>query len=154
MHPALLALLICAAGAVLEGALAGRDVRARFAKLRQPPFSPSLLVWLVIGGAYYIICYVILFRLLASELAAGHRAALALVMALMMANAAWNFVFFRRKDLRASFLAFLPYTLVAVALMLILAGIDRTSALVLTPYLLYLCYSVWWSYRVWVLNPV
>jgi translocator protein len=152
MHPALIALLICAAGAALEGVLAGGGVRARFAELRQPPFSPPLTVWFVIGGAYYIICFVILYRLLVSELSTTHRVALLLLLALMIANAAWGLLFFRRKNLRASFLAFLPYTLVAMVLMLVLARIDRTSALVLTPYLLYMGYSVWWSYRLWALN--
>jgi len=153
MRPAILALLICAVAAALEGALAGRGVRARFAELRQPRFSPPLPLWFVIGAAYYVICLVILYRLLASEsITSAHRAALVLLLALMIANAAWGFLFFRRKDLRASFLAFLPYTSVAIALLLVLAPIDPTSALVLTPYLLYLSYSLWWSYRLWVLN--
>lgn len=155
MHPAVLALLVCAAAAALEGALAGRGVRARFAELRQPPFSPPLSLWFAIGAAYYIICFVILWRLFASGLTSPtHRAGLVLLLALMVANAAWGFLFFRRRDLRASFFAFLPYGLLALALELVLIGGDRTSALVLLPYLAYLSYGIWWSYRVWLLNRV
>jgi benzodiazapine receptor len=155
MHPAILALLICAAAGVLEGALAGRGVRARFAELRKPRFSPPLTLWFVIGAAYYIICFALIYRLLASGfVTAPHRAALVLLLALMAVNAAWGFLFFRRKDLRASFLAFLPYSLIALALVLVLARIDQTSALVLTPYLVYLGYAAWWSYRLWALNRV
>lgn len=153
MSPAIVALLICIGAAVLEGTLAGRGIRARFAELRQPRFSPPLAVWFAIGGGYYLICFVLLRRLLASELPSPtHMAAFALLLVLMAANAAWGFLFFRRKDLRASFLAFLPYGLVALVLELVLASIDRTSALLLVPYLGYLGYSLWWAYRLWVLN--
>jgi tryptophan-rich sensory protein len=80
------------------------------------------------------------------------RLALGLLVALMVGNAAWGVLFFRRKNLRASFLAFVPYGAVVVTLALVLARWDRVSALVLAPYLVYLFYAVWWSYRVWVLN--
>lgn len=70
----------------------------------------------------------------------------------MAANAVWGFVFFRLKDLRMSFLAFLPYGLLGVALALVLVVVDPTSAVVFIPYVAYLGYAVWWSYRLWILN--
>lgn len=153
LGPTIIAFAICVAGAVLEGALAGRGVRARFAELRQPPFSPSLTVWFLIGGVYYVICFVLLYRLLGSALpSATHKAAFVLLLVLMAANALWGFLFFRRRDLRLSFLAFLPYGLVGIALALVLVVIDPTSALVLIPYLFYLGYAAWWSRRLWILN--
>ena len=153
MHPALQALIICGAAAAAEGVLAGPNVRARFAELRQPPRSPTLTGWFVIGAAYYVMCFVLLHRLLAStRFNASYRAAFFLLLALMVANALWGWLFFRRKDLWASFLAFIPYSLIAVALAAVLVFIDRTAALVLTPYLLYLVYALWWSYRLWFLN--
>ena len=153
MSPAIVALLICVGAAVLEGALAGRGIRARFAVLRQPRFSPPLSVWFALGGAFYLICFALLYRLLTSGFpTATHRAAFILVLALMVANGAWGLLFFRRKDLRASFLAFVPYGLVAFALVLLLARIDRTSALLLMPYLAYFPYALWWFYRLWALN--
>ena len=153
MHPALQALVICAAAVAAEGALAGPGVRARFAELRQPPHSPSLTVWFIIGAAYYVTCFVLLRRLLASTLPSDpHRIAFFLLLALMAANAVWGWLFFRRKNLRASFLAFLPYGFIGIALGAVLVVVDRTSAVLLAPYLLYLGYAAWWSYRLWALN--
>jgi tryptophan-rich sensory protein len=153
MHPALQAVLICAAAAAIKATLAGRRVRARFAELRLPPGSPSLTLWFVIGALYYVIAFILLYRLLAFGMPSpAHRAALILLLALLLMNAAWGFLFFRRKDLRASAIAFLPYGLVAVALALVLADIDRASLVFLAPYLAYLGYAAWWSYRLWVLN--
>jgi len=151
--PAVHALLICAGAAILEGSVAGRGVRARFRELRLPSYSPSLAVWFVIGGVYYLISYAILYRLLASGLPTNrHQAAFIIVLILMAVNAGWGFLFFRRKDLRASFLAFFPYGLLALVLTSVLATVDSTSALLLVPYLGYLSYSTWWAYRLWMLN--
>jgi translocator protein len=153
MRPAIPALLICVGAAVLEGALAGRGVRARFDELRLPRFSPSLTVWFLIGGAYYIISFAILYRLLATDPRSSlHTVAIVLLLVLMAVNGAWGFVFFRLKNLRASFLAFVPYGVIALVLVVMLAITDRSSALLLAPYLAYLGYALWWSHRVWVLN--
>lgn len=154
MNPSLLALMLCAAAAALEGLAAGGGVRARFAELRLPPFSPPLAVWIGIGVGYYFICFVILSRLLATPLAgaAPGRLALGLVCSLMLANAAWGLLFFRRKDLRLSFLALPPYAVLTLALGITLSTVDRVAALVLLPYLLYLIYATWWGCRLWRLN--
>ena len=153
MHPALHAVVICGVAAALEGTLAGRGVRARFAELRQPPFSPSLTVWFAIGGVYYILCFALLYRLLGTGLpTAAHRAAFYLLLALMVTNAGWGWLFFRRKDLYGSFLAFFPYTVLALTLAVVLVGFDWASAVLVLPYLVYLGYALWWSRRLWALN--
>lgn len=153
MPPVYQALLICLAGAALEGALTGRGVRERLIALRQPPYSPPLTLWFAIGGMYYVICFVILLRLLRSGLPTGtHYTALAFLVVLMAANAAWGWLFFRRRNLRASLLYFAPYGMIALGLARLLALVDRTSLLVLVPYLAYMAYAAWWGRRVWLLN--
>lgn len=154
MSPAVLTLLICAGAALLEGSIAGPGVRVRFAQLRLPSYSPSLTIWFVIGGVYYVICYAVLYRLLAVGLPSSrHQTAFILAVILMVVNAGWGFLFFRRKALRASFLAFFPYGVLALVLTGVLATIDATSAFLLVPYVAYLGYSTWWAYRLWQLNP-
>jgi tryptophan-rich sensory protein len=153
MRPIVLALIICVIAAALEGLIAGRGVRARFRELRLPSYSPPLAIWVLIGGAYYVICYVILYRLLAAGLPSSrHQVGFVMLLVLMVLNAAWGWLFFRRKDLRASYLAFFLYDAVAVFLIVVLAGIDAISALLLVPYLLYQLYAIWWAHRLWKLN--
>ena len=57
-------LAICAAVAALEGAAAGRGVRAHYQALRMPRLSPPLPLWIGIGIAYYVMCFVVLLRVL------------------------------------------------------------------------------------------
>jgi len=148
-----LALVICAAAAALEGMAAGGDVRARFSELRLPPYSPPLALWIGIGAGYYAMCFGILIRLLSLKAPSdGRAAALTLTVAIMIVNAGWGVLFFRRKNLRASYLAFFPYGILVATLAMLVARIDAVSALLLLPYLLYLIYATWWGREVWRLN--
>jgi tryptophan-rich sensory protein len=151
MRSALIAFLICAFAATLEGWAAGGNVKARFTQLRLPRFSPPFAVWIGIGLGYYVMCFFLLWRLLATPLA-GSALALALLGTLMIVNAAWGVLFFRRRNLRSSFLAFPPYMLLTLALGVALLRVDHLAALILLPYLVYLIYATWWGYRVWRLN--
>ena len=153
-QPSALALAICAAAAGLEAVLAGRGVKQRFIELRAPRLSPPLKVWITIGVAYYVICFVVLYRLLVLPPTSLRRAALALVMIVLLANAVWNFLFFRLRSLRLSFIAGVFYSLVALSLLTLLYHLDRVAAWWLLPYALYLSYANWWGYALLQANPI
>jgi len=99
--------------AALEGALAGSGVRQRLTALRMPRYSPPFTVWLLIGLVYYALCFIVLRQLLAAHsVTLASRVALALLLIVLLGNALWSVLFFRRRDLRASFIAFIPYSVV------------------------------------------
>lgn len=109
-------------------------------------------MWSLIGLGYYAVCFLSLYRLLSIrpprwELAAG------LVVVVLAANAIWNYLFFRLRDLRLGFWFLLPYALVVAVLLLVLACNDLCSALAFAAYGAYLPYAAWFSYRTWKLNP-
>ncbi|HEY2711196.1 MAG TPA: tryptophan-rich sensory protein [Chthoniobacterales bacterium] len=152
MNPTLLALIICIATGVLEGVLAGGGVRQRLAELRMPPYSPPFALWLVIGAAYYAICFTVLRYLLRSTSSPSITATLCLLTVILLANALWSVFFFRWRDLRLSFLAFVPYALVVVALVILLVPTYPFGAALFLCYGCYLIYATWWGYRLWRLN--
>jgi tryptophan-rich sensory protein len=147
------ALAICVVSAGLEGLAAGRGVRQRFTELHLPRFSPPLPLWIVIGFLYYAVCFFISYRLLSGGLGWTPRGgAFALLLVLMTLNVVWNVVFFRRKNLRASYFGFWPYLIVAVALLVTLWYTDVRAAWAFVPYVIYSGYATWWGYRLWQLN--
>ncbi len=148
----IVATLICAASALLEGFLAGRGVQSFFVTIRQPRYSLPLRVWYFIGVLYYVMCFVVLSRLFAQQASFGRDGALLLILLMMIVNALWNFVFFRLKDMFMSWIAGLPYGVLAILLFACLLSVDRPAAWVVLPYLVYLCYASIWGYRVWMLN--
>ena len=152
LKPVVVALVVCAIAAALEGLAAGPDVKKRLASLRVPPWALPFAAWLVVGGLYYILCFIVLVRLLELPTARLQVAALAVTVALMTANAAWNYLFFRLGALRASFLFFLPYAALALTLFGLLLRVDPVASAIFGPYLLYFVYATMWGHKVWQLN--
>ena len=152
-HPFVYAIALCAAAAALEGVFAGRGVRQRLAELSLPRYSPPLSVWFVIGGLFYAMCFTVLYRLFRLPASRSRDLALALILGMMLMNALWNFAFFRMRAPFLSFVAFLPYALLAVMLLVLTLTLDRIAAWALLPYVLYLVYALAWGYGVWQRNP-
>ena len=152
MKPTLLALIICIAAAALEGALAGRGVRQRLAELRKPRYSPPFTLWLVIGAAYYAICFTVLRYLLARAFSPSIIATCSLLHSGPACERALEYPFFRWRDLRLSFLAFIPYALIIIALVALLVAAYPFGAVLFFGYGCYLVYATWWGYRLWILN--
>ena len=153
LSPTLLGVIICAATAVLEGVLAGKGARQRLAQLRMPPYSPPFAIWLVIGFLFYAMCFAILRHLLSMGLVSPSQVfAFVLTLVLLLANAFWSVLFFRWCDLRASFIAFVPYAILVAALVVLLATTYPLGAILLSFYCVYLIYGARWGYHLWRLN--
>lgn len=146
MRPLAWSLAACAVSIALETVLAGSGIRQRLATVRMPRFSPPFWGWVAIGLCYYLILLVILFRLFFLPAAApGRSLGLALAGGMMFVNALWNYFFFRSRNLLHAWLLGLPYGLIAIALLVVLHGLDRTAALALWPVrpLSLLCRLLW-----------
>jgi tryptophan-rich sensory protein len=153
MSPLFSTLAVCIGSAALEGLCAGSGVKSFFASLRQPKFSPPLFVWYVIGIGYYATFGIILYRLFArSEPSRLAEVAVGLVVLMMLANALWNLLFFRARNLWLAFITSSTAPIPDVALWICLLRLDAAGAVVLVPYLVYRAYAVWWGYAFWVAN--
>jgi len=151
--PTLVAFLICIAAAALEGVLAGSGARQRLAQLIMPPYSPPFVIWLVIGLLFYAMCFIVLRHLLGSAPSSGPRLfALMLLILVLLANAFWSVLFFRWRDLRASFIAFIPYAALVAVLVALLVQVYPLGAVLLSCYCIYLIYATRWGYHLWRLN--
>jgi tryptophan-rich sensory protein len=118
-----------------------------------PPYSPSFAEWMLIGAAYYAMCFIVLRHLLvASSRTWTQLLTLAMLIFVLLANAFWNDLFFRRRELRASFIALVPYTVLVAGLVVLLAHSYLFGAVLFMCYGVYLLYATWWGYRLWLLN--
>lgn len=148
----ILAVGICAVAAALEGLCAGNKVKSFFASLKFPSYSAPLWVWSIIGGVYYLLFGFVVFRLLRLDSSALRSALITLVISMMIANGLTNYVIFRARNLRLSFLVGLVFPMLDIALFIGLVQLDQEVAWLLLPYLLYRVYAVWWGYKLWKLN--
>lgn len=149
----LISLGACAAAAALEGVCAGKHVKSFFATLRFPPFSAPPWVWTIIGALYYVIFCFVIYRLLRLNIDSALRpAAIMLISFMMVVNALTNYIIFRARNLRLSFLIGNLFPIMDIALFLCLVRLDRVAAWSLIPYLLYRIYALWWGYGLWKMN--
>jgi translocator protein len=151
----LIAVGICVLAAALEGACAGNNVKSYFAALRSPSYAAPLWVWYIIGVGYYATFFFILYRILKLNTDSLLRPlTLGLVLFMMIANALWNYVFFRARKLFIAFVTGSAVPIFDTALLISLVRLDRLAAWSLVPYLLYRIYAVYWGYALWKMNRV
>jgi tryptophan-rich sensory protein len=116
-------------------------------------FSAPLWVWYIIGGVYYLIFFFLIYRILRLNTDSTLKpAVLGLILFMMVVNGLWNYVFFRARNLFASFISGSLAPIPDLALFICLTKLDKIAAWSLIPYLLYRIYALWWGYGLWKLN--
>lgn len=148
-----ISVVVCLLAASLEGLCAGKNVKSFYSELNFPRYSAPLWVWTIIGGVYYIIFWLVLYRLLLIESRSRlWVAAFTLILFMMIVNALTNYVIFRARNITLSFVITCIFPFMDVALFISLLRLDQPAAFSLIPYLLYRVYSLWWGYGLWKLN--
>jgi tryptophan-rich sensory protein len=142
--------LICAAAAGVEALCAGRDPMGQLKTLRQPSWSPPNWVWVLIGLAWYGICFTGLVRLL--PFWPGTRAPILLLAGLMLANAAANIPMFRMRRLDLVLWFAPPYWLLLAAFLVAACPRDRLICALFVIYALYQIYAAAWGWALWRMN--
>ena len=144
---------VCAVAAAVEGVCAGNNVKSFFASLRLPAYSAPLWVWSIIGLFYYLIFCFVLYRLLTLNNGSALRlATIVLVVVMMTVNALTNYIIFRARNLRLSFIVGALFPVLDITLFLMLIQIESLAAWTIIPYLIYRIYAVWWGYALWKQN--
>ena len=150
MNRYLLALLICAGMALLEGVCAGRDPMGQLRALHQPRWAPPSFVWILIGLFWYGICFTALVRLL--PFYGRNRVSVWLLIVLMAANAGANVPQFRMRRLDIAFFYFLPYWGLLVAFICSVRNIDPVALTLFGIYAGYQVFAAAWSWSLWQMN--
>jgi tryptophan-rich sensory protein len=137
-----------AAAAIAGNGLVGRDSLAWFRSLRRPRGMPSMGMFMVIGGAYYVLMGTVLYR----SLRRRDRRATGLAVTVLVLNEAWNAAFFGRRSTRNGFLGTVAFCLPLGALHAAVRH-DAASKKLVAAYGGWVAYDLWWSHRLWRLNP-
>ena len=149
----LVSLGVCVIAAALEGVCAGKNVKSFFATLLFPRYSAPLWVWSLIGALYYVIFCFVLYRILRLDSGSGLRnVAFTLILFMLVVNALTNYIIFRARNLRLTFIVGALFPIMDITLLIFLIQLDQLAAWALVPYLLYRIYAVWWGYGLWKLN--
>lgn len=144
------AFLICAAAAAFEGLCAGSDPMGKLRAHKQPGWSPPVWVWVLIGIAWYGICFIGLARLL--SVWPETKLPVVLLIALMLVNAGANIPTFRMQRLDLALAFFIPYWPLLAAFLWAVCPLDRLTCTLFALYAVYQVYAAAWGYQLWRMN--
>jgi tryptophan-rich sensory protein len=151
--PLLAAVALPVLFAVFGTALVGGSGLEWYEGLEKPWFLVPLGIFYLVGGLYYVLFAVIVYRVLACvDDPKGRALSLGLTVGVMLLNELWNFGFFGLRSTLAGFLGILVFLVLLTALGAVLRRYERVAAWLLVPYYAWVLYDVTWTYELWRLN--
>jgi tryptophan-rich sensory protein len=145
---------ICQLAGVVGAVFTQRSVSTWFATLQKPWFAPPNWVFAPVWITLYFLMGLSLYLLLLENFGEKRVKQGILVFGLQLTvNAGWSFFFF---GLQNTFLGFIVITLLLGLIVLTIAllqQINRWSAYLLLPYLLWIGFATVVSFYIWRLNP-
>jgi tryptophan-rich sensory protein len=140
--------------AAVSGSLVTRpNIPTWYADLAKPAFTPPNWLFPVAWTLLYGLMACALFRILAlPEAAPGRRAAVVAFFVQLALNALWSFAFFGAHSPLAGLVVIVALDAAIVATMRAFGRLDRAAALLLAPYLAWVCYATVLNAAIWRLN--
>ena len=146
--------VICIAAPLVGGMISARfagDQMKSFGELNQPAFSPPAWLFPVAWTILYILMGIALLLILRSnhEYKVG---AVAMFISQLIMNYIWSPVFFVRKEYMAAFVILILMLTTTVILTILAWKINRAAAMLLLPYIAWMCFAAYLNAGVGMLN--
>jgi benzodiazapine receptor len=119
-----------------------------FRALSRPRWMVPYPVFIAAGITYYALMAVVLYRALDRH----DTPAVTWSVVVLLANEAWNALFFGLRSTLAGFAGIVAFAVPLAALM-VAAQDDRPSTLLLALYAVWVAYDIAWSFALWRRNP-
>jgi len=145
-------LLVCFAVAAL-GATASIEAASFYAQLVRPSWAPPGWLFAPVWSALYLCMAVAAWLVWRARGFDGARAALALFLVQLCANALWSWLFFAWRLGALAFVDVVVLWALISATLLAFWRVQRFAALLLIPYLLWVTLASALTYSVWRNNP-
>ncbi len=148
----ILSLLSCFGTGAIGGVLTQSSLSTWYAQLVKPELSPPNWVFAPVWNVLYFLMAIALYRLLISERRQGRRLALAMFVVQLLLNIAWSAVFFGLHSPGGGLVVIAFLVLAIGATMLWGRRVSKVAAVLLAPYLGWVCFAAYLNYQFWRLN--
>ena len=139
---------------ILSGVAAGAGTgNPWFASLAKPAAMPPGWVFPVVWTSLYILIGFALAMILWARGASGRAIAIGLFVAQFALSLTWSPTFFAAHRIGAAFAIILLMIVLTIATTLAFARIRSRAALLMLPYLIWLCFAAWLNHSIEALNP-
>lgn len=148
----LIAIAICA-GAGGIGVLTTSEVSEFYTGLDKPDLAPPPEIFAPVWTVLYVMLGIVLYRIWQHSFrSSATRIALGLFIFQLVLNALWTPIFFNTQDAGLALLDIALMDLAVLGLILLLWSKDKVSVVLLLPYLIWIGYATWLTYKLLVLN--
>jgi tryptophan-rich sensory protein len=150
--------LVTVPAVLLLGTLSGRASNSGYGNpwfdaLTKPEAMPPGWVFGAAWTILYILMGLALAMILNARGARGRPLALTLFFAQLVLNYSWSPIFFALHELRLALFVIAAMLGLSIAATVRFAKVRRTAALLMLPYLAWLCFAGYLNYRIIELNP-
>ncbi len=140
---------------IVSGAVAGSGSdNAWYAALAKPAATPPGWLFPIAWTILYLLLGLALSNILVARRAAGRAPAIALFVVQFVLNLAWSPLFFALHRIDLALATILLMIVTTIATLLAFARVRRRAALLMLPYLAWICFAAWINQRIEALNPV
>ena len=124
-----------------------------FDALVKPAVMPPGWVFGVAWSFLYVLLGLALALILAARGVPGRTAALVFFLTQLALNYLWSPVFFAMHEVRLAFTLIMAILVLSVVATALFRRVRPTAAMLMLPYLVWLCFAAWLNYRIDALNP-
>ena len=122
-----------------------------YKSLNRPPFSPPGILFPIVWTILFVLMGISIYRVMVSNKSGKNEARLLYFIQLIL-NALWTPIFFGFKNYFLGFLWIIMLIVLVIAMILSFNKIDKISAYLNIPYLLWLVFALYLSFGVFLLN--
>jgi len=145
--------LVLTFSAAAVGAFASADAGAFYGQLNRPAWAPPAWLFAPVWSALYVLMGVAAWLVWRAHGFKGGRAALALFITQLVANALWTWVFFVWHQGAFAFAEILLLWCLIVATIVSFRRLHSLAAALLLPYLIWVTFASALTFSTWQLNP-
>lgn len=124
-----------------------------FAMLEKPLIMPPGIAFAIVWPILYLLMGLAIAVILHARGARARGTAITLFVVQLLCNLAWSPLFFAKHEISLAFYLIIVILILAVATTTIFARIRVSAALLMMPYLIWLCFAAILNYQIIELNP-
>lgn len=129
------------------------DVDGWYQNINRSGFTPPDWAFPVAWGTIYVLLAITAWELIRYRYKSYAGVALSLFVIQMALNWAWSFIFFTYHMIFAALVSIIILLILVLILNVLSFRISRLAGFLLVPYVLWLSYATFLTYRIWMLNP-
>lgn len=148
----IVSLLSCFGAGAIGGVLTQSSLNTWYAQLVKPELSPPNWLFAPVWNVLYFLMAIALYRLLISEQRQGKGLALGLFGLQLLLNITWSAVFFGLQSPGGGLVVITVLAGAITGTMFWGGRVSRWVAILLAPYLGWVCFAAYLNYQFWRLN--